>query len=1248
MMMNQFTGKYPVSKTLKFELRPIGKTFDNLVSRGLLDEDEHRADSRTIVKNILDDYHKKYINDRLRTLVIPVEHNGKMNSLQEYMLVYNELEKGQKTSPVLDKIKKNIYRLIAGHLQDSPAFARMFKKEIIKEDLLDFATDEEEKACIREFAGYTSYFLGYHETRKPIYGGDGKNNSVAHRLIEENLPVFLENMKIWDTFLKDRLNPEDIENLYRQMEPYLNFSGIDEVFSLMNFNNVLTQQDIDVYNSVLGGMTLDDGTQVKGLNVLINLYNQQLGQRKDVTRLPALKKLKKQILSDKVTLSWIPDKFNSDKEVLDALYQYCNVLFEGPLKDLTYNGQNLLNLITNIDAFDDKHLYIRNDKGLAEISWSLCGTPLALRGLIIEDEKKRVPKKKKETDWDWEERIGKTLDKQKYYSIAYLNDVANRMVDKKERSVQKDYFSDATVFLSVHEKFRQAEGLLTTPYPENRKLSQDETAVRYIRELLESIKQLQNYIKPLTAGMDVTDADAQFYGVFAPMWETVREVNGLYDKVSAYLKKKPYSTDKVKLNFRNVSLLSGWSTTKRRVAGSVILRKGDKYYLGVADSEHRGAFEEKNLKEGVSNYEIMDYRVLPGASKMMPVLFLSDSGICTNHPSDEVLAVYRNNTYLRSSENFSKKDVWLLVDYFKNCLANHPDYGTWGLTFTDTEKYEDISGFYSELDKQTYRVNFSLADEKEIDRMVEDGEIYLFQIWNRDFSSFSKGNPQLHTLYFKALFEPMNLNEKSVYKLNGGAEVFYRKASLKKKRPTHPAGIPIANKNPLTTKRHSVFDYDLIMAKRFTVDKFFIHIPVTMNWQSGGLNNINGLVNDYIRENDIHIIGIARGEDNLLYACIIDLKGNVKECISLNVIESGKDGHVCRTDYAKLIRERMQQRNDEQKLWKEITNIKELMDGYLSQVIHKITGWMEKYNAVVVLENIDFLARVGKPIIDRATLSKFERQLVEKLNYLVRKDNRPDMAGGLFNAVQITNKFESFEKIGNQTGAVFFVSGIATALTDPITGYYDAVNFRFDKIEQARKMVEMLDGFTYDTRNRRFRIDIDFAKFTKSLAPSRTRWTLHTWGQRYRNRKTPAAKWVTETIDLTGSMSDLLVRFGIDLYGDIRQQILDKTATKIPGVKDFLLELMILLDLTAKLRNVNMQTGERVCYSPVNDEKGHFFTTDFGYDEINSCPDAVIAYNIARKGLMYIRSIRETEKGKKMTLSCSYQDWLKNMQESDF
>ena len=62
-----------------------------------------------------------------------------------------------------------------------------------------------------------------------------------------------------------------------------------------------------------------------------------------------------------------------------------------------------------------------------------------------------------------------------------------------------------------------------------------------------------------------------------------------------------------------------------------------------------------------------------------------------------------------------------------------------------------------------------------------------------------------------------------------------------------------------------------------------------------------------------------------------------------------------------------------------------------------------------------------------------------------------------------------------------------------------------------------------------------------------------------------------------------------------------------------------------------MQTGERVCYSPVNDEKGHFFTTDFGYDEINSCPDAVIAYNIARKGLMYIRSIRETEKGEKVT-----------------
>ena len=55
--------------------------------------------------------------------------------------------------------------------------------------------------------------------------------------------------------------------------------------------------------------------------------------------------------------------------------------------------------------------------------------------------------------------------------------------------------------------------------------------------------------------------------------------------------------------------------------------------------------------------------------------------------------------------------------------------------------------------------------------------MYLFQIYNKDFSDYSKGTPNMHTLYWKALFDERNLAD-VVYKLNGEAEMFYRKKSI--------------------------------------------------------------------------------------------------------------------------------------------------------------------------------------------------------------------------------------------------------------------------------------------------------------------------------------------------------------------------------------------------------------------------------------------------------------------------------------
>ena len=43
MKFEDFTGLYPVSKTLRFEARPMGVTLDNIIKSGILDQDAHRG-----------------------------------------------------------------------------------------------------------------------------------------------------------------------------------------------------------------------------------------------------------------------------------------------------------------------------------------------------------------------------------------------------------------------------------------------------------------------------------------------------------------------------------------------------------------------------------------------------------------------------------------------------------------------------------------------------------------------------------------------------------------------------------------------------------------------------------------------------------------------------------------------------------------------------------------------------------------------------------------------------------------------------------------------------------------------------------------------------------------------------------------------------------------------------------------------------------------------------------------------------
>lgn len=387
-------------------MKPIGKTLEHIESKGLIAQDEKRADEYQKVKDIIDRYHKAFITMCLR--------NFKFN--QDDLNAYVSLaEDSNRDEKAFEDIKKVLRKQIVDAFKKGGSYSDLFKKELIQKHLPDFVTDEEEKKMVANFSKFTTYFTGFNENRKNMYSDEDKSTAIAYRLIHENLPMFLDNMKSFS-----RIAGSDVRQHFSEIESsfseYLNVEHLDEMFQLDYFSETLTQEQIAVYNYIVGGRTLEDGTKLQGINEFVNLYNQR---HKD-NRLPLLKPLYKMILSDRVVLSWFTDGFSSDEEMVNAIIK----LYDS-LKDvlLGEGDSSLRNLLLNIDKYDVEHIYIANNLGLTDISQQIFGQYDVYTSAIKQELRNSVsptPKERREPEL-YDERINKLFKSAKSFSIAYLN-----------------------------------------------------------------------------------------------------------------------------------------------------------------------------------------------------------------------------------------------------------------------------------------------------------------------------------------------------------------------------------------------------------------------------------------------------------------------------------------------------------------------------------------------------------------------------------------------------------------------------------------------------------------------------------------------------------------------------------------------------------------------------------------------------------------------------------------------------------
>ena len=234
--------------------------------------------------------------------------------------------------------------------------------------------------------------------------------------------------------------------------------------------------------------------------------------------------------------------------------------------------------------------------------------------------------------------------------------------------------------------------------------------------------------------------------------------------------------------FDSPTLADGWDQNKEQTNNAIILLKDGKYYLGIMNPAKKPVMSKMVVQKAESEgevYQKMVYKYLPGPNKMLPKVFFSTKGQKDFNPPQSLLEKYEAKMHIKSSPNFSLPFLHELIDFFKTSIAKHPDWSKFGFKFSPTASYQGIDEFYREISNQGYRLSFESIPKEKINDLVNNEQLLLFQIYNKDFAPGATGTPDKFTIYWKMLFSSENLSN-VILKLNGEAELFWRKQVIAK------------------------------------------------------------------------------------------------------------------------------------------------------------------------------------------------------------------------------------------------------------------------------------------------------------------------------------------------------------------------------------------------------------------------------------------------------------------------------------
>lgn len=1305
MIMNNVTGDFSefvaiskVQKTLRNELRPTPLTMKHIKQKGIITEDEYKTQQSLELKRIADGYYRDYITHKLND-TNNLDFRNLFEAIEEK---YKKNDKDNRDK--LDLVEKSKRGEIAKLLSADDNFKSMFEAKLITQLLpvyveQNYIGEDKEKALetIALFKGFTTYFTDYFNIRKNMFKENGGASSICYRIVNVNASIFYDNLKTF-MCIKEKAETE-IALIEEELTELLDSWRLEHIFSEDYYNELLAQKGIDYYNQICGDV-----------NKHMNLYCQQNKLKANVFKMT---KLQKQIMGISEKAFEIPPMYQNDEEVYAAFNGFISRLEEVKLID------RLGNVLQNSNIYDTAKIYI-NARCYTNVSSYVYGGWGVIESAIErywyntiagkgQSKAKKIEKAKKDNKFMSVKELDSIVSD---YEPDYFN-ASNMDDDNSGRA-----FSGHGVlgYFNKMSKLLANMSLHTITYDSGDSLIENKETALNIKKDLDDIMSIYHWLQTFIID-EVVEKDNAFYAELEDIYYELENVVTLYDRIRNYVTRKPYSTQKFKLNFASPTLASGWSRSKEFDNNAIILLRNNKYYIAIfnvnnkPDKQIIKGSEEQRLS---TDYKKMVYNLLPGPNKMLPWVFIkSNTGKRDYNPSSYILEGYEKNRHIKSSGNFDINYCHDLIDYYKACINKHPEWKNYGFKFKETTQYNDIGQFYKDVEKQGYSISWAYISEADINRLDEEGKIYLFEIYNKDLSSHSTGKDNLHTMYLKNIFSEDNLKNICI-ELNGNAELFYRKSSMKR-NITHKKDTVLVNKTyineagvrvSLTDEDYiKVYNYynndyvidvekdkklveilerighrknpiDIIKDKRYTEDKYFLHFPITINYGVDD-ENINAKMIEYIaKHNNMNVIGIDRGERNLIYISVINNKGNIIEQKSFNLVNN--------YDYKNKLKNMEKTRDNARKNWQEIGKIKDVKNGYLSGVISKIARMVVDYNAIIVMEDLNRGFKRGRFKVERQVYQKFENMLISKLNYLVFKERKADENGGILRGYQLTYIPKSIKNVGKQCGCIFYVPAAYTSKIDPSTGFINIFDFKKysgsginAKVKDKKEFLMSMNSIRYINEGSEeyekighrelFAFSFDYNNFkTYNVSSPVNEWTAYTYGERIK-KLYKDGRWLrSEVLNLTENLIKLMEQYNIEYKDghDIREDISHMDETRNA---DFICSLFEELKYTVQLRNSKSEAEDenydRLVSPVLNSHNGFFDSFDYKENEksddiiddkqiMPKDADANGAYCIALKGLYEINKIKENwsddKKLKESELYIGVTEWLDYIQNRRF